>query len=391
MQRLLSIILFSILPLGLLAQVPTPTFYWGLNGNANASQGGISGNISGAISATDNWAAQSNTALNFQSGSHIELPNSESDLSFITSSGVFTIGMFVKIDDLNKDQFFISNAATSSLKGFFFARIANGGAQWGTQQLRFDFVNGSGYQIIKGNANSIADNNWHHIAVVGDGTSVQLYVDGQPDGTSTTISGSSIFSGNHSKSVIVGGAQNSSGISSKFEGSMDEVQVFNTALSAAQITELSTSTGATQTSGNLDPEEINVFIEPVSIGSEYGHSDYMLTIKGKILAEGVKVLLDENWPDYVFSSDYDLKDLDAVESHIKTYKHLPDVPSAKDIAQNGVNLGSMDATLLKKIEELTLYLIEINKRQKQLLEDVQALKAENERLKKAGSGRKEHQ
>lgn len=73
-----------------------------------------------------------------------------------------------------------------------------------------------------------------------------------------------------------------------------------------------------------------------------------------------------SWPDFVFADDYHLPKLMEVENYIKENKHLPEVPSATQVATEGFDLGKMDATLLKKIEELTLYIIEQNKRIEQL-------------------------
>jgi len=72
------------------------------------------------------------------------------------------------------------------------------------------------------------------------------------------------------------------------------------------------------------------------------------------------------WPDYVFEDDYNLKTLNEVETFIKAKKHLPNVPSAEYVANNGQDLGEMNRILLEKIEELTLYLIEQDKRIKVL-------------------------
>lgn len=74
----------------------------------------------------------------------------------------------------------------------------------------------------------------------------------------------------------------------------------------------------------------------------------------------------DNWPDYVFDAEYELTPLEEVEAYISKNKHLPQVPSAADVAEEGIDLGNMDKTLLKKIEELTLYIIEQNKRIEQL-------------------------
>ena len=82
-----------------------------------------------------------------------------------------------------------------------------------------------------------------------------------------------------------------------------------------------------------------------------------------------------SWADYVFQPQYKLKSLREVEAFIREHKHLPDVPSAMEVEGNGIDLGENQATLLKKIEELTLYMIELNKK-------VEALSAENKELKK---------
>ncbi|KXX71227.1 hypothetical protein [Flammeovirga sp. SJP92] len=93
--------------------------------------------------------------------------------------------------------------------------------------------------------------------------------------------------------------------------------------------------------------------------------DYRLAVDGSIGARSVKVEMNA-WPDYVFAEDYDLKPLSEVEAHIKEHKHLPDVPSAQEVEESGVNLGESDAILLRKIEELTLYTIEQDKKIKEL-------------------------
>ncbi|MFC1452189.1 hypothetical protein ACFLSJ_02445 [Verrucomicrobiota bacterium] len=73
------------------------------------------------------------------------------------------------------------------------------------------------------------------------------------------------------------------------------------------------------------------------------------------------IVTDSGWSDFVFAPDYELRPLDDVEAYIRANGHLPDIPSAEDVAQGGVPVGRMQARLLRKIEELTLYLIELKK------------------------------
>lgn len=103
------------------------------------------------------------------------------------------------------------------------------------------------------------------------------------------------------------------------------------------------------------------------------NSNYKLSVNGKIRAK--EVVVEANWSDFVFEEDYNLKSLKEVEQFINENKHLPDVPSEKEIIENGVNIGEIQSTLLQKIEELTLYMIEQNKR-------IEKLEQENAELKK---------
>ncbi len=87
--------------------------------------------------------------------------------------------------------------------------------------------------------------------------------------------------------------------------------------------------------------------------------DYKLDVLGTIRAKEVKVAT--GWSDFVLEPDYDLKSLSQVQEFINENGHLPDIPSAEEVEENGICLGEMDAKLLQKIEELTLYVIELKK------------------------------
>ncbi|MDR2235910.1 MAG: hypothetical protein LBE92_07280 [Chryseobacterium sp.] len=93
-------------------------------------------------------------------------------------------------------------------------------------------------------------------------------------------------------------------------------------------------------------------------------SQYRLFVKDGIRTEKVKVDIASanGWADYVFKPDYKLMPLSEVEKHIQNKGHLPNIPSADEIVKTGIDLGQMDAKLLEKIEELTLYSIEQNKK-----------------------------
>jgi hypothetical protein len=95
--------------------------------------------------------------------------------------------------------------------------------------------------------------------------------------------------------------------------------------------------------------------------------DAKLTVKGNIHTNEVKVdLLGAVAPDYVFEKEYHLMSLEDTKAYIDANKHLPEVPSAKEMEKNGVQLGEMNMLLLKKVEELTLYVIEQDEQIKKL-------------------------
>jgi hypothetical protein len=112
---------------------------------------------------------------------------------------------------------------------------------------------------------------------------------------------------------------------------------------------------------------------PTSVGAE-DVSFYKLFVKGGVLTEEVRVALDSEWADYVFKKEYKLPTLQEVEAHIKKEGHLKDIPSAKEVKDNGVELGEMNKLLLQKIEELTLYVIDLNKKVEEQKEQINELK-----------------
>lgn len=135
--------------------------------------------------------------------------------------------------------------------------------------------------------------------------------------------------------------------------------------------------------------DANIIIEPLGGNVGIGTSDPThtlevdgvskflgnMTVDGSIDSDRVKVTeISGNWPDYVFKPDYQLLSLSDLESYIQANSHLPNVPSAQEVMANGQDLGDIQLRLLGKIEELTLYTIDANKKNQQL-------EAENKELK----------
>jgi len=113
--------------------------------------------------------------------------------------------------------------------------------------------------------------------------------------------------------------------------------------------------------GNFSSNQVGINTTTIPTG-------YAMAIDGKIMAEEVRVQLSENWPDYVFEPTYDLMPLNELKQYIKENKHLPEIPSATEVEKDGgVDVGEMNRLLLKKVEELTLHVI-------QLQEEIETLK-----------------
>lgn len=123
------------------------------------------------------------------------------------------------------------------------------------------------------------------------------------------------------------------------------------------------------TSCNTNPGNYRLFLADngnVGIGTRTPLAK--LTVDGNICAKEVRVSLSGSpcWPDYVFAQDYDLMKISDLKQYIQTNSHLPGIPSATDVEENGVELGATTELLLQKIEEMTLYIIQLEERIQQL-------------------------
>ncbi len=113
----------------------------------------------------------------------------------------------------------------------------------------------------------------------------------------------------------------------------------------------------------------------LNLGGNASPGQYLLAVDGGIIAHEILIQpCDGSWCDYVFDKNYKLPSLKETEQYIAENHHLPDVPSAQEVKDNGIKVGEMDAALLKKIEELTLYTIELQKQMEIMKDEIVKLK-----------------
>ncbi len=109
----------------------------------------------------------------------------------------------------------------------------------------------------------------------------------------------------------------------------------------------------------------------LGIGTDNPDPSHKLSVNGSIRAK--EVVVDTGWSDFVFDDDYNLRTLREVEAHIEEHGHLPEVPSAEEVESEGLSVGEAQKIMMQKIEELTLYMIDLKKENEALKERVQEL------------------
>jgi hypothetical protein len=253
--------------------------------------------------------------------------------------------------------------------------------------------NGGGnctYTIQYNVNNKVCNNNGTDSDPTDDTFTFQLTVsrdDNMTSGSWTADVGGTPYSGTYGDSVMV----------SAFPISGGTVSITIDDTNDATCTQVNTSVTAPATCSNgggggnawVNGTDENVNIHrfgKVGIGtSSFGNDpDTYLLVKGTIRAEHMKVELcaSGGWCDHVFHPEYDLLSLEAVQAHIQDKRHLPGVPSEASLEEEGqIDLGNMTVIQQEKIEELFLYMIQLNEKVKHLEGEIKMLKEENTSLK----------
>jgi len=127
-----------------------------------------------------------------------------------------------------------------------------------------------------------------------------------------------------------------------------------------------------QVIANTQTKDYNYIKGKLSLGTAKADTDAVLTVAGNINARELKVKVDAG-ADFVFANDYELPELKSVESFVKTNGHLEGIHSAEEMKKKGLQVGDFQIKLLQKVEELTLYLIEQNKKINDLQSEIKRI------------------
>jgi hypothetical protein len=214
-------------------------------------------------------------------------------------------------------------------------------------------------------------------------TKLMIGTDGSPtmliDGMSNGNVGIGTIAPAHKLDLV--GSNGTNFISRVYNTNINGKGLLIQAGSAQGTTEILNISTATN---NTTPTPVSVMVvradNKVGIGTTFStipadFNSFRLFVKDGIRTEKVKVdVANGVWADFVFKPDYKLRPLSEVETFIKTNQHLPDVPSAKELETNGLDLAEMQKIQMQKIEELTLYLLELKKQNEELQKQLQEVK-----------------
>lgn len=326
-------------------------YHWSFNGNAIDSISGNNGEIFGNVSPTIGLNGQDSTAMFFDgSGDYIKI-----------SAPTFTemtISFWMKPFDLWDDDRLISSL-DGTTNGFSLRYYSATVQIWSPWRNMMSFIPDP--------------NQWYFITLTINSL-------GQASGY---FNGALHYQGNISfdQSSFWGiGSKLLNQYGNNFHGTLDEFKIYNRVLTQSEI---DASFDQFKPNKNFQVNE-TIFWNEDKLGIGTENPDEVLTVKGNIHAIGAKVNPNIPVPDYVFDSNYSIKSIEEVKEFIDKNGHLPDITPADDF--KSIDLGEMDLKLLLKIEELTLYMIDQQKRIDSLLlvkelKEIEKLKMDSLKLR----------
>jgi len=227
---------------GMQEQFPGLVSHHALDANGKDQTGHLADGVVTGATPTSDAAGVANKAMTFDGNDYINLPNSKNQLSFVQNTARFTIAAYVKFSDLTARSTILSTIGASAGKGFTLMFENATTAPYEYKYLRFFSTWGTSGSLnnVKGEQSRINDLNWHHVAVVGDGRVLRLYIDGQPDGPAVNVTGWS--TGVSSRDAAIGAIPDLTGAgysaTTEMNGAIDDLYVFDRALSGEELQKL---------------------------------------------------------------------------------------------------------------------------------------------------------
>ncbi len=361
-MKLAIAIIFLLTTLQTFAQTPPITDglvgYWPFNGNVNDLSGNNNhGTLHGPSQTTDRFDNENNAYYFDGLNDYIDFPASI-------------------IDNLNQGAIaFWSNISSTGDHQMVWARNGVDVPNWmGLSIVKPNFASPIKSYFRSSNSSAISndtycayDNQWHFVVCMWDTEEVSYWVDGVkvasdvPNG-SNTGTGTGFWLGN--------------AVSNReywTKGKIDDLSIYDRVLTIEEINKLYTTRPIIEENCTWSCDGVNMIYNNGNVGIGTSTPDQKLTVKGKIHTEEVLIDLNIPVPDYVFDDEYPLQEIEDVEEYVNKNKHLPEIPSAGEIEKTGLGVGEMNMKLLKKIEELTLYLIKLNKENKELKKRIEKL------------------
>ena len=339
----------------LFAQIPTDGLvgYWPFNSNSNDASGNGNNIVINGATLTTDQNGNENEAYSFNgTNSYGNIP--------VNISGDKTVCFWAKAESLSQGIIFGAQDTYRFYVGY----------KDFDQDGIFNLGMGIGFESwTQFDTDIEMDLDWHFYTLLYDSNSnFTLYIDCIQVG---------VKNDSHEPSInyyLGANNYNNSG-SNYFNGKIDEVRVYNRVLSVAEITDIYRGNSSISSLWSENGLDIYRLTGNVGIGTTDPGS-YKLAVEGIIGAHEIKVTTD-GWADFVFEENYSLMSLSELDAYIKANRHLPEIPTTEEVEENGISVGEMNAKLLQKIEELTLYLIEMKKENDELKTRVEKLEKKN--------------
>jgi len=366
--------------------------YWSFNESFDdISVNNLNGTENGTIVFEYDWLDNPNSSARFN-GSNTTVALNHSELLNLGEN--FTISAWIKLLSYPSISAYIFSSldavSSQQTKGIGFG--INVATASGRNANSLSFTNGNNvweWDIWTSPTNSVSLNTWCHVAVTVENSSssnktVKFYLDGSEISALKWSAGTerSINWGNNTVCNRIGGSVTtiSGYLDDRYiDGNIANLRIYTRALTNSEINAVITDDGTPPSPPAINDWQQSgddIFYNGLgNIGIGTDNPPAKLTVDGPILATEIKVKTDvSTFPDFVFLPDYNLRTLQETETYILQNGHLPDIPSALQVGEEGLSLGEMDAKLLQKIEELTLYMIEMKKENEELKREIEILK-----------------